>query len=130
MLGGVDEIILWTFSRELVKVRIGDWCVSVSTRVVIRRCLWSGGLARGALRGLLAVAAACLPATAGEVPEPTRLVDSPTAGLTEKGRFGLNLRLFPRGGVMGQVDAGVLKRLSIGLSYGGVDVIGDGSIDW
>ena len=111
-------------------MRIGDWCVSAPTGVVIRRCLWSGGLARGALRGLLAVAAACLPATAGEVPEPTRLVDSPTAGLIEKGRFGLNLRLFPRGGVLGQVDAGVLKRLSIGLSYGGVDVIGDDSIDW
>ena len=107
-------------------MRIGDWCVSTPTRVVIRRCLWSGGLARG----LLAVAAACLPATAGEVPEPTRLVDSPTAGLIEKGRFGLNLRLFPRGGVLGQIDAGVLKRLSIGLSYGGVDVIGDDSIDW
>ena len=55
---------------------------------------------------------------------------APAAGLIEKGRFGLNLRLFPRGGVLGQIDAGVLKRLSIGLSYGGVDVIGDDSIDW
>jgi len=108
----------------------GDWSTHASTRLVNRLTRCTGGSARGALRGLLVVGAACFAATAGEGAEPTRLVDSPTAGLTEKGRFGLNLRLFPSGGVLAQLDAGVLKRLSIGLSYGGVDVIGDDSIDW
>lgn len=60
----------------------------------------------------------------------TRLVDSPTAGLVEKGRFGVDLRLFPNGGVMGQLDAGVLRRLAIGISYGGSGIIGDDDIDW
>ena len=62
--------------------------------------------------------------------EPVRLVDSPTAGLIDKGRFAVALRLFPDGGVLTQVNAGVMRRLSIGLSYGGVNVIGDDAIDW
>ena len=47
--------------------------------------------------------------------EPVRLVDSPTAGLTSKGRFGIDLRLFANGGVIGEVNAGILKRIAIGL---------------
>jgi hypothetical protein len=62
--------------------------------------------------------------------EPTRLIDSPTAGLIDKGRFAVDLRLFPDGGVLTQINAGVMRRLSIGLSYGGVNVIGDDLIDW
>lgn len=60
----------------------------------------------------------------------TRLVDCPTAGLVEKGRFGVDLRLFPNGGVMGQLNAGVMRRLAIGISYGGMGIIGDDDIDW
>ena len=63
-------------------------------------------------------------------PEPMRLVDSPTAGLIDKGRYGIGLRLFPDGGMMGRINAGVLKRLGIGISFGGEKVIGDRSIDW
>ena len=62
--------------------------------------------------------------------EPVRLVDSPTAGLTSKGRFGIDLRLFSNGGVTGQVNAGILKRIAIGLSYGGTEVIGDDEVSW
>ena len=60
----------------------------------------------------------------------TRLIDCPTAGLVEKGRFGVDLRLFPNGGVMGQLNAGVMRRLAIGISYGGAGIIGDDDIDW
>ena len=87
-------------------------------------------LAARSLRALMAVGAMGVVAAGGEVPEPTRLVDSPTAGLVEKGHFGVDLRLFPAGGVLGQINAGALRRLSIGLSFGGVDVIGDDRIDW
>lgn len=59
-----------------------------------------------------------------------RLVDCPTAGLVEKGRFGVDLRLFPDGGVMGQLNAGIMRRLAIGISYGGTGIIGDDGIDW
>lgn len=62
--------------------------------------------------------------------EPVRLVDNPTAGLIDKGRFGVDLRLFPDGGVLTQINVGVMRRLSIGLSYGGVNVIGDDAVDW
>ncbi len=82
------------------------------------------------LRALVAVASMGVVAAGGEAPEPTRLVDSPTAGLVEKGHFGLDLRLFPAGGVLGQISAGALRRFSIGLSFGGVDIIGDDRIDW
>jgi len=70
------------------------------------------------------------PARAAEEAELVRLIDSPTAGLVAKGRFGLALRLFPNGGVLGQLNAGVLKRLTIGVSYGGERIIGQGDIDW
>ena len=69
------------------------------------------------------------PATA-ERAELTRLVDSPTAGLIEKGRYAVDMRLFAEGGVMGRLQAGALKRLSIGLSFGGERLIGEGDIDW
>ena len=67
---------------------------------------------------------------AAQGPEPIRLVDSPTAGLVAKGHFGVDLRLFPSGGVLGQIHAGVLRRLTIGLSFGGQNIIGDDRIDW
>jgi hypothetical protein len=62
--------------------------------------------------------------------EPVRLVDSPTAGLVAKGRFAVDMRFFPDGGVLGQLHAGVLTRLTIGLSFGGERLIGSGSVDW
>ena len=83
-------------------------------------------------RILSLVACTCLGAGAAgsETPELIRLIDSPTAGLIDKGRFGVDLRLFPRGGVLGQLNAGVLKRLGIGISFGGEEIIGDQTIDW
>lgn len=62
--------------------------------------------------------------------EPVRLIDCPTAGLIGKGHFAVDLRFFPQGGVMGQLNAGVLDRLSIGLSFGGEQIIGDQQVDW
>ena len=69
-------------------------------------------------------------AATAEGPEPMRLIDSPTAGLIDKGRYGIGLRLFPEGGMMGRINAGVLKRLGIGISFGGERIIGDRSIEW
>lgn len=82
------------------------------------------------LGGIAFTVFTCCAAGAQGALEPTRLVDSPTAGLIDKGRFAIDLRLFPDGGVLTQINAGVMRRLSIGLSYGGVNVVGDDAIDW
>ena len=70
------------------------------------------------------------PLFASEFAELDRLVDCPTAGLLGKGRYAVGLRLFADGGVLTMVQAGVLKRLTIGLSFGGRHLIGRGDIDW
>jgi hypothetical protein len=70
------------------------------------------------------------PVRAGSRAELTRLVDAPTAGMVDKGQFGLDLRFFGGGGVMAQFNAGVFRRLMIGVSYGGQGVIGDSDIVW
>ena len=62
--------------------------------------------------------------------EPIRLIDCPTAGLIGKGHFGVDLRFFPQGGVLGLLNAGVLDRLTIGLTFGGEQIIGDQDVNW
>ena len=88
---------------------------------------------RGVVKSALCVlvsAILCESAAAAERAELSRIVDSPTAGLVGKGYYAVGLRLFAGGGVLGQVQAGALKRLTIGLSFGGREVIGQGAIDW
>lgn len=93
-----------------------------------------GRLVAGHLAACIAVMLCLLPvAGVGQTAassELVRLVDSPTAGLIDKGRFAVDMRLFPEGGVVGQVQAGILRRLTIGLSYGGEGVIGNDPISW
>ena len=62
--------------------------------------------------------------------ELRELVDSPTAGLLSKWSYALDLRLFPQGGVLAKVSVGMLSRLTAGVSYGGLNVIGEGELDW
>jgi outer membrane receptor protein involved in Fe transport len=58
------------------------------------------------------------------------LVDSPTAGLLAKWNYAVDLCLFPEGGVLAKVSFGLLSRLTVGLSYGGLKIIGEGEVDW
>lgn len=62
--------------------------------------------------------------------ELTSLVDSPTAGLVRKGHYAVNVRLFADGGIVGRLHVGALKRLSVGVSFGGEQLIGTGAVDW
>ena len=64
----------------------------------------SKGITRG-IGGALMVVLLCGVVHAAERAELARLIDSPTAGLVGKGRFAVGLRLFPDGGVLGQVQA-------------------------
>lgn len=58
------------------------------------------------------------------------LVDAPTAGLLSRWNYALDLRQFPQGGMLTRVSFGLLSRLTVGVSYGGINVIGEGEVDW
>lgn len=56
--------------------------------------------------------------------EPRYIIDTPTAGLLKRGAFSLESNFFQDGGLMFGIYAGALDRLTFGISYGGVGVIG------
>lgn len=80
-------------------------------------------------RLLLSFCLAAGPAAA-EWAELMSLIDTPTAGLVNKGHYAANVRLFADGGAVGHLHVGVLKRLSVGASFGGEQLIGTGAVDW
>ncbi len=80
-------------------------------------------------RLILCLCIAAGPAAAAKA-ELTSLVDSPTAGLVNKGHYAVNVRLFADGGAAGRLHVGVLKRLSVGVSFGGEQLIGTGAVHW
>jgi hypothetical protein len=62
--------------------------------------------------------------------EIQQLIDQPTAGSLEKGEYGFDVHLFPGGGALGSLRAGLFDRFMIGISYGGMNIIGRGEPDW
>ena len=81
------------------------------------------------LRLILCLCIAAGP-TAADRAELTSLIDGPTAGLVSKGHYAVTTRLFTDGGAVGRLHVGVLKRLSVGVSFGGEQLIGTGLVDW
>jgi len=59
-----------------------------------------------------------------------KLIDCPSAGGPEKGSYDFELRAYPGGGVQAAFTIGMFNRFVIGLSYGGVGVIGYDNPDW
>jgi hypothetical protein len=59
--------------------------------------------------------------------EPRFLVDMPSAGMLDKGSMALDVDFYQEGGVLFALSAGVLDRLSFGISYGGSHLIGSSS---
>lgn len=59
--------------------------------------------------------------------EPRFVVDVPTAGMLDKGSMALDVDFYQEGGVLFALSAGVLDRLSFGISYGGSHLIGASS---
>ena len=70
--------------------------------------------------------------TAGEVAkyEYRYLIDMPTAGILEKGVVGVTTEILPEGVLIEVIEAGIFENVSIGISYGGSNLIGSGKIDW
>ncbi len=59
-----------------------------------------------------------------------QLVDSPTSALPPHGAIVSRGKVFPGGGVEVRVDVGIVDRVSLGLGFAGLQVIGDGDPDW
>ncbi len=62
--------------------------------------------------------------------ESRNLIDIPTAGVLDKGVVGVSLDVMPLGVVISKIEVGVFDNFSIGVSYGGSNIIGQGKIDW
>ena len=62
--------------------------------------------------------------------EPLRLVDTPTAGTLMRGSYRAGLDIYPDGGLLAGIGAGITDRFMFGISYGGTNIIGTGDIDW
>jgi hypothetical protein len=61
--------------------------------------------------------------------EPRYIIDTPTAGVLKRGAFSFESNFFQDGGVMFGLYAGALDRLTFGVSYGGVGIIGKGKVN-
>ena len=70
--------------------------------------------------------------TAGEKAkyEYKSLIDMPVAVVLEKGFVGVASDIMRSGVMIVYLDVGVFDNLSFGISYGGANIIGTGSIDW
>lgn len=62
--------------------------------------------------------------------EIQKLIDSPTAGCLKKGQYDFELHVFPQGGVLLGFAVGLFDRFTMGVSYGGVGIIGSEPVDW
>ena len=58
------------------------------------------------------------------------LIDMPTAGVLERGVVGVTTEILPAGVLIAVIEAGVFENVSIGISYGGGNLIGSGKVDW
>jgi hypothetical protein len=58
------------------------------------------------------------------------LIDMPTAGVLERGVVGVTTEILPYGALIAYIEAGVFENVSIGISYGGGNLIGSGKVDW
>lgn len=58
------------------------------------------------------------------------LIDMQTAGILEKGFVGVTSDILPNGVLIARIEAGVFENVSIGISYGGSNIIGSGSPVW
>jgi hypothetical protein len=59
-----------------------------------------------------------------------RIVDVPTAGLVPRGSYDARLGLLPNGGVQTWLEIGLANWIEAGASYGGQEIVGDGSPVW
>jgi hypothetical protein len=64
------------------------------------------------------------------VPAPVQLINTPTVAALDRGAFLTDLRFTTNGGVLIGATVGLTERFSMGLSYGGSNIIGNQNIIW
>ncbi|MBN1479755.1 hypothetical protein EH223_17755 [candidate division KSB1 bacterium] len=57
--------------------------------------------------------------------KPIQLIDMPTASILRGGAFRASTRIYEQGGVLASLSAGVSNKVMFGVSYGGLDIIGN-----
>jgi hypothetical protein len=62
--------------------------------------------------------------------EPLQVIDTPTAGTLMRGSFRTGIDVYPDGGILAAIGAGITERFMFGISYGGTNIIGTGKINW
>ena len=58
------------------------------------------------------------------------LIDTPTAYMLPRGSFDMDFRTFPQGGVQASICIGLADRFSLGLAYGGSQILSEESPKW
>lgn len=66
----------------------------------------------------------------GAIYEYRSLVDMQTAGILKKGFVASVTDVLPYGSVIQKLEVGVFDNISIGISYGGANIIGAGNPEW
>ncbi len=61
---------------------------------------------------------------------PRWLIDMPTAGTLPRGHYNIGVRLYSNGGALGYTDIGISNRFTLGLSYGGNNIISNKTPNW
>jgi len=62
--------------------------------------------------------------------EQRNLINRPTAGSLARGSYDIELRVYPGGGLLGGVAVGLTDRVTFGATYGGLNIIGEGDVEW
>jgi hypothetical protein len=62
--------------------------------------------------------------------ELRQLINTPTAGVLDRGQYEVGMRLFAKGGVLTNINVGMTNRFMIGISYGGENFIGSGNVNF
>ena len=64
------------------------------------------------------------------ISEQRTLINRPTAGSLERGSYDIELRIYSQGGLLGGVAVGLTDRITFGATYGGLNIIGEGKVEW
>lgn len=69
-------------------------------------------------------------AGSGATIQPRWLIDVPTAGVIPHGDLALDMEFFRAGGILFGLDLGAFDRFLLGVSYGGIGIIGPDQPSW